>query len=279
MELSMTLPTMLPHGRAEVLAWCRGIDEAPFSGLAVPERVTFTAHSLTVQLAAAAALTERVRLWTTLVILPAHPAVQVAKDMASVDRLCDGRLTMSIGVGGREHDYRAIDGRFDRGGSRMDEQFAPMCRIWAGEPPFDGADPVGPPPVQSGGPPLVAGVFGPKALARAAQWAIGVDDPSVILGVDVEVLRAARQRVVEAWQQAGRSDQPYFSTSLWYALGPDAREQLKAYVYDYLKIFDDGYARMAGDQAECFTPEALRTAVAAAAEAGCDELFLVPTSA
>src|SRR5207253_498301 len=95
MDLAMTLPTMLPHGREEVLAWCRGIDQGPFSSLAVPERVTFTAHSITVQLAAAAALTERVRLWTTLVILPAHPAVQVAKDMASVDRLCDGRLTMA----------------------------------------------------------------------------------------------------------------------------------------------------------------------------------------
>ena len=37
-----------------------------------------------------------------------------------------------------------------------------MRSIWAGEPPFDGADPVGPPPVQPGGPPLVAGVMGPK---------------------------------------------------------------------------------------------------------------------
>src|SRR3954449_3149101 len=141
MDIAMTLPTMLPHGRAEVLAWCRAVDEGPWSSLAVPERVTYTSHGLTVQLAAAAALTERVRLWTTLVILPAHPAVQVAKDMASVDRLCDGRLTMSIGVGGREHDYRAIDGRFDRRWSRMDEQVATMRRIWAGEPPFDGADP------------------------------------------------------------------------------------------------------------------------------------------
>src|SRR3954471_23587055 len=132
MELSMTLPTMLPHGRAEALAWCRGIDEASFSSLAVPERVTYTAHSLTVQLAAAAALTERVRLWTTLVILPAHPAVQVAKDMASVDRLCDGRLTVGIGVGGREHDYRAIEGSFANRWARMDAQVATLRKIWAG---------------------------------------------------------------------------------------------------------------------------------------------------
>ena len=119
------------------------------------------------QLAAAAALTERVRLWTTIVILPAHDAVDVAKQMASVDVLSDGRLTVGVGVGGREHDYRAVSARRStRRWQRMDDQVATMRRIWAGEPPFDGADPVGPPPVQPGGPPLVAGSMGPKAIAR-----------------------------------------------------------------------------------------------------------------
>src|SRR5580692_11546444 len=101
-ELSMTLPTMLAQGREEVLGWCRAVDEGPWADLAVPERVTYPSHSLTVHLAAAAALTERVRLWTTIVILPAHNAVQVAKDLASVDQLCAGRLTVGVGVGGRE---------------------------------------------------------------------------------------------------------------------------------------------------------------------------------
>ena len=62
MDIAMTLPTMLPHGRDEFVAWCRRIDDGPWSSLAVPERVTFTSHSLPVQLAGAAALTERVRL-------------------------------------------------------------------------------------------------------------------------------------------------------------------------------------------------------------------------
>jgi alkanesulfonate monooxygenase SsuD/methylene tetrahydromethanopterin reductase-like flavin-dependent oxidoreductase (luciferase family) len=169
----MTLPTMLPHTRADVLGWCRGIDAGAWTSLAVPERITYTSHDTTVQLAAAAALTERVRLWTTIVVLPAHDAVAVAKQMASVDVLSDGRLTMGIGIGGREDDYRAVNASFARRYPRMDEQVATMRRIWSGEPPFDGADPVGPPPVQPGGPPLVAGAFGPKGIARAARWAVG----------------------------------------------------------------------------------------------------------
>src|SRR5665213_2989049 len=102
----MTLPTMLPQGRAELLAWCASVDAGPWASLAVPERITYTSHALVPQLAAAAALTERVRLWTTLIVLPAHNAVQVAKDMASIDQLSDGRLTLAVGVGGREQDYR-----------------------------------------------------------------------------------------------------------------------------------------------------------------------------
>ena len=171
---------MLPHGRAELLAWCAAVDDGPWESLAVPERVTYTSHAIVPQLAAAAALTERVRLWTTIVILPAHSPVQVAKDMASVDQIASGRLTVGVGVGGREADYQAIDAPFTRRWQRMDDAVATMRRIWAGEPPFEGADPVGPPPVQPGGPPLVAGVMGPKALARAAQWAVGVDDGSTV---------------------------------------------------------------------------------------------------
>jgi alkanesulfonate monooxygenase SsuD/methylene tetrahydromethanopterin reductase-like flavin-dependent oxidoreductase (luciferase family) len=279
MDISMTLPTMLPHGRREVLSWCRQVDEGPWTSLAVPERVTFTSHSLTVQLAAAAALTERVRLWSTLIVLPAHDAVQVAKDMASIDQLSDGRLTVGVGVGGRQADFRAIGGDFGHRWERMDEQVATVRRIWAQEPPFEGSDPVGPPPVQPGGPPLVAGVMGPKALARAAQWAAGVDDPTSITEVVGDSLAAQRQRVIEAWKEAGRDEAPHFSTSLWYALGDGAKERLEAYVYEYMKIFDPGFARTLAESASVTTPEALRHAIDVARDVGCDEFFLVPTTA
>lgn len=279
MQIAMTLPTMLAHGRDETLAWCTAIDDGPYSSLAVPERVTYSSHSLTVELAAAAALTERVRLWTTIIILPAHNATQVAKDMASVDRLSNGRLTVGIGVGGREHDYRAIGGSFARRWSRMDEQVDEMRRVWAQEPPFEGADPVGPPPVQAGGPPLVAGVMGPKAIARAAQWAVGVDDPTSITAVDEAALAARKRMIEDAWKSAGRSDAPHFSASLWYALGPDAEQRLYGYVHRYMKIFDDGFAQAMAASAPVHNETALRDAVKAAEAAGCDELFLVPTSA
>ena len=274
----MTLPTMLPHGRREVLEWCHEVDGGPWASLAVPERITYTSHSWTVQLAAAAALTERVRLWTTIVVLPAHDAVETAKHLASVDRLSDGRLTVGVGVGGREHDYRAIGAPFERRWARMDEQVATMRAIWSGEAPFEGADPVGPPPVQHGGPPLVAGVMGPKALARAARWAVGVDDGSTVFGVDPAGVGAAFERIRAAWRDAGRPEAPHISASLWYALGEGAADRLRGYCFDYMRIFDDGLARSMAESMTCHTPEAVRAAVETCADLGCDELFLVPTT-
>lgn len=278
MQISMTLPTMLPHGRAEILDWCRAVDQGPFGSLAVPERVTYASHSWVVQLSAAAALTERVRLWTTVIVLPAHDAVDVAKQLASVDRLSDGRLTVGVGVGGREHDYRAIGGDFTRRWARMDAQVATMRSVWSGEPPFDGADPVGPPPVQAGGPPVVAGVMGPKALARAARWAVGVDDASSVTGVDGDALGPTFDRIRSAWREAERSDPPHISASLWYALGDDAEARLQNYAFDYLRIYGDEIARAMAASTTCHTSRDLSDAVDTVDQLGCDELFLVPTT-
>ena len=279
MDIAMTLPTMVAHDRADTLAWCRSIDEGPWSSLAVPERITYPAHNWVVETSAAAALTERVRLWTTIVVLPAHDAVDVAKQAASIDVLSGGRLTLGVGVGGREHDYRAINGSFERRWARMDDQVATMRRTWAGEPPFEGADPVGPPPVQPGGPPFVAGVMGPKALARASRWAVGVEDGGTVFGIDPEAVRASFDRVRQAWADAGRVDAPHLSVSLWYALGEGADERLREYGYSYMKIFGEDVASAMSGMLTMSTAGALAEAVATLDELGCDELFLVPTTA
>ena len=219
----------------------------------MPERITYTSHDWTVDLAAAAALTERVRLWTTIVILPAHDEVAVAKQLASVDVLSDGRLTVGVGVGGREHDYRAIGGSFERRWQRMDEQVARMRRIWAGEPPFEGADPVGPRTGAGRRMPVIAGVMGPKAIARAAHWADGVDGAWTMDG-DRDAMAAAFAQIRAAWEAAGRTEAPHLSSSIWYALGDDAEARLRDYAHTYMRIMGDG-GRATGRPAAvtCFT--------------------------
>src|SRR6266481_6067491 len=116
MKIGMTLPTMVPElNRSLLLAWMRGIDQGPFSTLAAGERIAFPNQEMMVTMAAAAAVTERVRLAFTLVVLPA------------------GRVTVGIGVGGREEDYRAVGAPFTKRLGRMEEQVALLRRVWSGE--------------------------------------------------------------------------------------------------------------------------------------------------
>src|SRR5258708_39647359 len=97
----MTLPTMVAHyDRRTAVDWCRRIDAGPFSSIAVGERVTFRNQDQMVTLSAAAALTDRVRVMATIVILPMHPVALIAKQAATLDVLSGGRLTLGVGIGG-----------------------------------------------------------------------------------------------------------------------------------------------------------------------------------
>ena len=280
MDIGVALPTMAAgYDRSTTLDWSAGIDAGPFSSISCGERITFRNVEMMVTLSAAAALTERVKVFVNLVVAPFHPPAVAAKELATLDLLSDGRVVVGVGVGGREHDYRAISARFDHRWGRMDEQVATMRSIWAGEPPFAGADPVGPPPVQEGGPPFVAGVMGPKALARAARWAVGVDDGGTVFGIDADAVTASFDRVRAAWSDAGRSDPPHLSVSLWYALGDGAADRLRDYGYAYMRIMGEELASAMAGGLSAHTPDALAEAVGTLEELGCDELFLVPTTA
>ena len=131
--------------------------------------------------------------------------------------------------------------------------------------------------MQDGGPPLIAGALGPKAIGRAARWADGVDGAWTLDG-DEATVRGAFDMIETAWRAAGRDDQPHLSTSIWYSLGPDAEDRLRTYAYDYLKIFGEEAGQYGAQSVACFTPEALRTAVDSIRAAGAHELFLVPTT-
>ena len=91
-------------------------------------------------------------------------------------------------------------------------------------------------------------------------------------------MRAAFDLIEAAWRAAGRDDKPHLSTSIWYALGDGAEDRLRAYAYEYLKIFGEDAGQYGAQSVACYTPDALRRALENIAAAGADELFLVPTT-
>jgi alkanesulfonate monooxygenase SsuD/methylene tetrahydromethanopterin reductase-like flavin-dependent oxidoreductase (luciferase family) len=274
----MTLPSMVAGvDRGTLLAWCRGIDAGPFSSLACGERIAFHNLEMRTLLGAAAALTSRVRIVPSLYVLPMHPAALVAKEIATLDVLSSGRVTVCVGVGGREQDYRAVGAPFVERFATLDAQVAELRRLWASEPVFEGAPAVGPQCVQAGGPPIWSGAMGPRSLARAARWA----DAVMGFAATSEVADSARgfEAVDAAWREAGRKERAPRIAGFWYGLGPGAEERLQRYAFDYLRVFGErGASAMAAKQ-RIHSTESFHDALDALEALGCDELFLTPCDA
>jgi probable F420-dependent oxidoreductase len=77
-----------------------------------------------------AAHTSRVRLGTGIIILPQRNPLVLAKELASLDELCGGRLICGIGVGYLEPEFRALGIPFTDRGKRTDDYLAAMRAIW-----------------------------------------------------------------------------------------------------------------------------------------------------
>ena len=275
----MTLPVMEPDLDASILeTWSRRIDEGPFSSLCFGERMAFdNPHALTL-LGAVSAWTTRVRISTTVLVPQLHHPVSLAKALATGDLLSGGRLSVGVGVGGREEDYRAVGAsESTRTMQEMADRVAVMRRVWSGEKVTDAVRPVGPPPVQSGGPEVLVGTLGPKTIRHAATWADGV--AGFAPEVDIAAIGKTFDQAREAWQEAGRTP-PRLTTSFWFAVGDDPRTQIERHLNHYMnwipREFVDAFATTAGFAG---TVDELKDVLRRIQDIGADEVQLVPTSA
>ena len=192
----------------------RVIDGGPFSSLCWGERIAFDNPDSLTLLGALSAWTDRVRLVTTVIVPQLHDPVLLAKALATGEGvLSGGRLTVGIGVGGRHEDYHAVGADIKtQTMAAMAQRVALMKRVWAGEKLTESVLPVGPQPVQAGGPRLLIGTIGPKTIRSAAHWADGLAGTTLDLNLDreSELFDVARR----AWAEAGKAN-PHLATSFW----------------------------------------------------------------
>ncbi len=86
MKIGMNLPVMEPGlDRAVLRDWITRIDAGPFSSIALGERIAYSNPEVITLVAATAALTERVRVVTTVIVLTMHDPVLMAKQLATID--------------------------------------------------------------------------------------------------------------------------------------------------------------------------------------------------
>jgi probable F420-dependent oxidoreductase len=131
-------------------------------------------------LAAAAGVTQKIRLGTSVLLGNLRHPTHLAKSVATLDFISNGRVTLGLGFGSRESDYKAVEIPFEHRGSRAVEQVQLMKRLWAEDNVthkgkffnVEGVT-IGPRPVQKPHPPIWTGGSAEIALKRAGTWADG----------------------------------------------------------------------------------------------------------
>jgi alkanesulfonate monooxygenase SsuD/methylene tetrahydromethanopterin reductase-like flavin-dependent oxidoreductase (luciferase family) len=276
MRHGLMLPYMTRTTRAGLLGWAIGAEDAGFATVTVGERMTYPNLAQNVAMAAAAAVTSRVRLLANITILPMHPAGLLAKELASLDVISEGRFVMAAGVGDREQDYRAAEATMEWRWPRADEKIRQMQRIWAGEPLEAGHAPIGPAPFTPGGPQLWIGSRGPRALARAALWG-ATGYAGFVTNGDRQQLTDQRDAVLQTWTDAGRADRPYLFVSCFVALGPGAEDRMRQTATAYWAGWAAPEMRDAiVAQLTCTSESAVHSLLDTAEDVGFDEVNLLP---
>lgn len=270
MEIGIGLPSAIPGaGGEQVIGWAKAAEEHGFSSLGVIDRLVYGNTEPLVTLGAAAAVTTRITLMTSILLVPLRAgAAMLAKQAATVDHLSGGRLVLGMAVGGYRDDYQAAGVPFADRGRRFDQMLDEMTRIWAGEPRgFAGA--IGPRP-GVGSSQIIFGGQSSRAYARVASRGAGW----IAGSRGVEAFRRGAEGVRQAWAEHGRAGKPRLMALPYFSLGPRARENAENFLGDHYAVEGPGASHIA---AGALTDAgAIRDAITGYERAGCDELVLFP---
>src|SRR3954467_7171502 len=143
MDIGIGLPnTVIGVDKRGIVDWAKSAEEAGFSTLGTIDRIAYPNYEPLISLAAAAAVTDTIRLTTDILLGPVRNTALLAKETATIDSLSGGRLVLGLAVGGREDDYAVAGVDFHQRGKLFDRQLEDLARLWAG----DGDANFGPPP-------------------------------------------------------------------------------------------------------------------------------------
>lgn len=266
MKVAIALPNAVPGTTGpDLIEWARRADARGFSSLGTIDRVVYDNYEPLVALAAAAAVTERIGLCTSVLLAPLRQnPVDLAKKALSLNALSGGRFTLGLGLGGREDDYEVSEIETEGRGKRFDEMLERMREIWDG-------DEVGPSLAQP--PRVVIGGGVDASFARAARFGEGW----IAGGSPPDQYAAMAEKAKAAWSEAGREGEPRLMGLAYFALGDDAEGDARAYLGDYYAWLGEDVANyIIGSAAK--DAETVRRYVTEFGEAGCGELIFCPSS-
>lgn len=225
------VPQVFPDGAVDVAVIrdiARQAEAAGFADLWTQEQLIGTSVSVEplTLLAYLAAVTERVRLGVSVLVLPVHSPLHLAKRLASLDVLSEGRLIAGVGLGG-DWDADAFGIPEGRRLGRFMNVLAAMDALWTEERATLSGDfysfagtPMAPKPVQQPRPPIWFGARVPAAVRRAARHGDGWMGPG---SSSIETFEELVPELRDELEQEGRDRSRFpMSKRVYIAIDDDA---------------------------------------------------------
>ncbi len=268
MDIGIGLPnTIVDVDRRGIVDWARRAENAGFASLGTIDRIVYSNYESLTCLAAAAAVTDRVRLVTDILIAPLRSNTALfAKQAATVDSLSGGRLVLGLAVGGRPDDYEVSGVDFHTRGAAFDRQLEQLTELWAG-------DSVGPALGNGKRPSLLIGGQADRTYERAARyadgWALGGGTP--------EALAGGKAKLEQQWSAAGREGKPRTVALMYFGIGDDAEQMAQRSLGNYYAFLGDYAQRVVQSAAK--DAETVKQYLAGFEQAGADEVICFPVSA
>ena len=260
----------------------RQAEDAGFDFLAAGEHVFFhgPVSNAFITLAAAAAVTTRVRLLSALTILPLYPAALAAKMIATMDGLSSGRFDLGVGVGGEyPAEFEACGVPVERRGAKTNESLDVLARLLRGEAVTASGEfgrfadlALQPAPVQASVPTWIGG-RAPAAIRRAGRYADWWLPYLVTPGMLADSLAAVRAAAVEHGRAA---DAVMGAAFLWGAVGTDGNAARTQAVATVSRIYDQDFTRLAEKYLLTGTPDDVLTGLAGYRAAGAEAVVFAP---
>ncbi|MBV9005491.1 MAG: LLM class flavin-dependent oxidoreductase [Solirubrobacterales bacterium] len=262
MQVGVGMPSMLPGvDKQRLLDWARAADAGPFSTLAAMDRLAFDSLDAIPALALCAGATNRIRLASTAIAAPLRNPAVFAKETATLDVLCGGRLMLGLGVGAHPSDYAAAGLRWEDRRELLARSLHALRAFWTG-------DTIGPRPARPGGPKLLVAARTQRSfelIAQAADGLAGFAGPPDVFAAHAGAVRAA-------WEREGRTGQPHLLGAWLYALGEGPAERGREYIRSH---FSPEVSEIFAEHMLA-SPEQVMGFLSAYQAVGCDEVILFP---
>jgi alkanesulfonate monooxygenase SsuD/methylene tetrahydromethanopterin reductase-like flavin-dependent oxidoreductase (luciferase family) len=253
--------------RAGIVDWAQRAEQAGFSSLGTIDRIVYANYESLISLAAAAAVTQRIRLVTDILIAPLRSNTALfAKQAATIDAISEGRLTLGLAVGGRQDDFEASGVDFHARGRIFERQLGDLEAIWKGERG------IGPAPANNGRPSLLIGGASDPAFRRAARYADGWTQG----GGTPEAFAEGLEKINAAWASAGREGKPRTAVLFYFSLGDDADRAASESLGHYYRWLGDYADRIVASTAK--DADTVKQYLSAFEAAGADEVICFPAS-